>query len=178
MYVSSIFLDHTRKEIEQHIREKTFLEMQAIRKFIEIHADKDVFLITGKPGIGKSKNGLDLLRQLGEKYPEYDVVKVSDLHLVEQMLNKESKMILLLEDVFGKTNCKYSEDSDKSVLDVLQSYIDDGTVKIIFTIRSEVKKSLQYLYLFSSHRIFKGFEEIDLDSNKFKMNVDEKKTTS
>ncbi|CAG2223375.1 unnamed protein product [Mytilus edulis] len=108
-------------------------------------------------------------------YPEYDVVKVSDLHLVEQLLNKDSKMILLLEDVFGKTNCKFSKDSDKSVLDFLQSYIDDGTVKIIFTIRSEVKKSLQYQDLFSSHRIFKGFEEIDLDSSKFKMTVDEKK---
>ncbi|XP_052089815.1 uncharacterized protein LOC127726498 [Mytilus californianus] len=168
------FLDHTRKEIDQHIKEKTFVETRAIKTFMTIHSDKEVFLITGSAGKGKSRNGLDILRQLGEKYPTYDVVKVSNFHTVDKILNKDSRTILLLEDVFGKTNCRYSEDNDRHVLDILQAYINSGNVKVIFTIRSVVKKSLQYLHLFSSHRIFKGFEEINLNSSQFKMTKMEK----
>ncbi|CAG2246599.1 unnamed protein product [Mytilus edulis] len=104
----------------------------------------------------KSRNGLDILRQLGEKYPAYDVVKVSDLHTVDKILNEDSRTIILLEDVFGKTNCRYSEDNDRRFLDTLQAYIGE------------------YSPLFSSHRIFKGFEEINLNSSQFEMTIMEK----
>ncbi|CAC5414292.1 unnamed protein product [Mytilus coruscus] len=117
--------NHTRKEIDQRIKEKTFVETRAVKKFMTLHSDKYVFLITGSAGKGKSRNGLDILRQLGEKYPTYDVVKVSDLHSVEKILNNDSRTIFLLEDVFEAISNDVIHKEN-----VLQLFMDSNIKKI------------------------------------------------
>ncbi|CAG2234474.1 unnamed protein product [Mytilus edulis] len=58
----------TALEIQCHVNEGTFVETNAVRKFIANAEKFDVFVIYGSKGVGKTCSGLEILRQFGEGY--------------------------------------------------------------------------------------------------------------
>ncbi|CAC5391355.1 unnamed protein product [Mytilus coruscus] len=162
--------DQTSAEIESHKKEDTYLETEAVRQCIQLLESRNVVIISGREGSGKSRNALEILRQLKEKNGDFDVFKLIGLHYVSDIVKCNVTSIVLFDDAFDKTSELFSY--DEQVLDHLYSYIRINKVKLIFTIRNAVRHACQMLL--STHKLFHDLVDIDLNSEKFKLTEVEK----
>ncbi|CAG2228818.1 unnamed protein product [Mytilus edulis] len=103
----------------------------------------------------------------------YKCIKLNTLNEWEDMVSREDNVVVLLDDIFGETNCIYNREKDTPILDKVHAYVCKGNIKVIITIRDTVKR--QCHELFDDHRLFK-FDIIDLSSDKYKLNSKEKET--
>lgn len=93
---------YTRHQMEWHLKEGTFVETNALRKCQKRFNKYNVFIISGSDGTGKSRIGIELLRKLGNHYPDHDLIKITDWQDVADVLTTDKNVILLLDDVFRK----------------------------------------------------------------------------
>ncbi|CAG2188863.1 unnamed protein product [Mytilus edulis] len=87
------------------------------------------------------------------------------------MISREHNVVVLLDDIFGETNCIYNREKDTPTLDKVHAYVCKGNIKVIITIRDTVKRRCQEV--FDNHRLFK-FESIDLNTDKYNLSNEEK----
>ncbi|CAC5404550.1 unnamed protein product [Mytilus coruscus] len=164
--------NQTHMEIDCHVEEQTFVETNAVRKCKEWMDKKDVFVIIGKEGSGKSRNGLEILRQFGLTDEDFDLLKVTNIKQVKDIITDKRKTVVLIDDVFSSKEYPYNNLNNCHILDLLNARKYKGNMKIIFTVDSSKMNSFNYLLV--SHRLFQNCCKIDLSSSRFCMSEDEK----
>ncbi|CAG2227429.1 unnamed protein product [Mytilus edulis] len=170
--LSKIIKDQTTVEIETHESEGTYVEVRAVKHCVQLLESRNVVILSGREGSGKSRNGLEILKQLKEKNKDFDVFKLIRLNYVSDIVNCNVKSVILFDDVFHKTCEQFS--NDKQILEQLCPYISHNKVKVIFTMRNTVKHACNKLL--STHRLFHDWLDIDLNSEKFQLTTVEKQT--
>ena len=132
--------------------------------------EKGFIVLVGVRGSGKSRNSLELLRHY--KKQDCHVIKLDDLIDFKQVVNIDNKYIVVIDDVFGKTNCKFNEELHSDSLDYVKTCIDRGQIKVVFTMRHSIKSSCKNIIC--SHRLFNDADFLDLNSFQFAMSILEK----
>ncbi|CAC5391346.1 unnamed protein product [Mytilus coruscus] len=169
----SQLIRETLAEIDNHRKDQTYTEIKAVTACVQMLDNSKVLVLSGREGSGKSRNSLEIIRQMKEKHPEIDVIKLKRLTQFTDIIEKESMTIVLFEDVFGRINKQFCENNDIQILDILHSYINLGNLRVIFIMRNTVKHDCQDLL--SSHDIFcHSIAEVDLNSKEFKLSQKEK----
>ncbi|CAC5389491.1 unnamed protein product [Mytilus coruscus] len=164
----------TQTEIDGHLKKGTFVETPAIQACIKLLETNSLLILTGAAGTGKSRNSLEILHQFRIKHPEYKSVKLTDLHDFTNLVPNEEKLVVLFEDIFGRTNTKFSENTDVQIIDRLHACTIKGNIKVILTVRNTIRMSCEWIL--NSHTIFHGKCEVDLSSERFKMTKTEKES--
>ncbi|CAG2208806.1 unnamed protein product [Mytilus edulis] len=156
------------------MEEDTFVETNAVRKCVDWMDRKDVFVIIGGEGSGKSRIGLEILRQFGLTDEDFDLLKVIDFLQVMDIITDERKTVMLLDGVLPTKRCSYKNFNIDHTLDLLHARLCKGDVKFIFTLDSS--NSNFFKGLLASHRLFENCCKIDLSSDRFSMKEGEKAT--
>ncbi|CAC5392906.1 unnamed protein product [Mytilus coruscus] len=165
--------DDTKALIEDDVREGTFVTTKALTDGFLLLKQNGVLLITGHAGTGKSRMGRQLLHLFCTKDTSYKCIKLNSLEEWEDMVSLEDKVVVLIDDIFGETNCIYNREKDTPILDKVHAYVRKDNIKVIVTIRKTVKQQCQEV--FDNHRLLK-FELIDLSSKKYVLSWEEKHT--
>jgi hypothetical protein len=87
--------------------------------------------LTGIPGIGKSRNSLELLRTFCTENQGYSAIWLQRISEWSELINADDNLIVLIDDVFGRTNITFDGNEDLKPLDKIYSTIQKGTVKVI-----------------------------------------------
>ncbi|CAG2198266.1 unnamed protein product [Mytilus edulis] len=161
----------TKALIENDVREGTFVTTKALTDGLLLLKQNGVLLITGHAGTGKSRMGRQLLHLFCAKNASYKCIKLNALEEWEDMVNLEDKVVVLIDDIFGETNCIYNREKDIPILDKVHAYVCKDNIKVIVTIRVTVKRQCQEV--FDNHRLL-TFEFIDLSSKKYVLSWEEK----
>ncbi|XP_052081353.1 uncharacterized protein LOC127719334 [Mytilus californianus] len=164
--------NQTHMEIDCHVEEQTFVETNAVRKCKEWIYKKDVFVIIGNEGSGKSRNGLEILRQFGLIDEDFDLLKVTNIKQVKDIITDRRKTALLIDDGFSSKEYSNTRSNSYNILDLLNARKFKGNMKIVFTVDSTKINSFKYFLV--SHRLFQNYSKIDLNSPSFCMSEDEK----
>ena len=128
--------------------------------------------MTGIPGIGKSRNSRELLCTFCTENQDYSAIWLQRISEWRELINADDKLIVLIDDVFGRTNNTFDGNEDLKLLDIIYSTMQKGTVKVILTMRNTIKLSLSYLV--DSHRMLKAVNILDISSDRLQMTTDEK----
>ncbi|VDI62008.1 Hypothetical predicted protein [Mytilus galloprovincialis] len=174
--------EDTRALIEEDVREGTFVSTKAVTDGLLLLKQNGVLLITGYAGTGKSRIGRHILHMFCTENKSLKGIKIT-LAEWDNMTNTKEKndnredraenLVLLLDDIFGETNCIYNREKDTPILDKIHAYVCKGNIKVIITIRDTVKHQCQEV--FDSNRLFKS-DFIDLSSKKYVLRREEKHT--
>ncbi|CAG2192511.1 unnamed protein product [Mytilus edulis] len=164
--------NQTHMAIDCHMQEETFVETNAVRKCVDWMDRKDVFIIIGGEGSGKSRIGLEILRQFGLTDEDFDLFKVMDFRQVMDIITDERKTVMLLDGVLPTKGCSHKKMINYDILDLLHARLCKGDVKLIFTLDSSNSNSSKGLL--ASHRLFENCCKINLSSDRFSMSEDEK----
>ncbi|VDI03445.1 Hypothetical predicted protein [Mytilus galloprovincialis] len=168
-----VITGETSAEIDNHRKDQTYTEIKAVAACVQMLDNSKVLILSGREGSGKSRNSLEILRQMKDKHPEIDVIKLTRLSQFSGINEKDEMTIMLFEDVFGRISKQFCENTDVQILDCLHSYINLGTVKVIFVMRNNVKQECKSIL--SSHEIFcKHIAYLDLSSIEFGLSLKEK----
>ncbi|XP_071161599.1 uncharacterized protein [Mytilus edulis] len=163
----SRLLGLTKTEIDGHLKEGTFVETPAVQACIKLLETNSLLVLTGAAGTGKSRNSLEILLQFQVKNPEFKTIKLTELHDFADVVTEEEKLVILFEDIFGRTNTKFAENTDVQIIDRIHACTIKGNIKVILTVRDTIRMSCQWIL--NSHKIFHGKCEVDLSSETFKM---------
>ncbi|VDI36146.1 Hypothetical predicted protein [Mytilus galloprovincialis] len=163
--------DDTKALINGDIEEGTFVTTEAVTVGLLLLKQNGVLLITGCPGTGKSRISRNVLHMYCTGDTLYKCIKLDTLDEWEDIKSQQDNMVVLLDDIFGETNCTYNKEKDK-ILDKIHAYVCKGNIKVIITIRDSVKRQCQEV--FDSNRLFK-FDFIDLSSDRYGLSLKEKR---
>ncbi|XP_071180433.1 uncharacterized protein [Mytilus edulis] len=163
--------DDTKYLIEEDIKEGTFVMTKAVTDGLLLLKQNGVLLITGHAGTGKSRISRHILHIVCSKNNAYKCLMLNTLEELENMIRREEHAMVLLDDIFGETNCIYNREKYVPILDKVHAYVCQGNIKVIITIRDTVKRQCQEV--FENHRLFQ-FQFIDLSSNKYELDIFEK----
>lgn len=166
-----IFTERTLADIDILHKEDTFVKTAVMEKAISCLEEKRFVVLVGVKGSGKSRNSLELLRHY--KKQDYHVIKLDDLIEFKQVVNIKDKYIVVIDDVFGKTNCKFSEELHSDSLNYVMTCINSGQIKVVFTMRHSIKSSCKNIIC--RCRLFKDADFLDLNSFQFAMTALEKR---
>ncbi|XP_052076750.1 uncharacterized protein LOC127714740 isoform X2 [Mytilus californianus] len=158
-------------EIEHHKKENTFVTTSVVPSCVQLLRENNVLVLTGRAGSGKSRNSLEILHQC--KTQGYQIIKLTDLKDFEDIFLPKVKTVILCEDIFGRTNNVFTQNSDVEILNRVNACVNIGNTKIVFTVRDIVKRSCNWV--FSSNRLFYKFVEVDICSKEFELKEEEKK---
>lgn len=149
-----------------------FVKTRAVDEAIKIMESQNMVVLTGSAGSGKSAIAIYVLKhfQMTKNYQPLKILTFTDLSILINP-NPDEPVIVLLEDIFGRTNYTYVENSDRNVLGELGTCIGN-TLKVIITIRTTIMKSC--MSLFYTSNVFCGLRVVDL-SRDFKLVKAEKK---
>ncbi|VDI51632.1 Hypothetical predicted protein [Mytilus galloprovincialis] len=164
--------DDTKALIEGDLKEDTFVMTKAVKYGLLLLKQNGVLLITGHAGTGKSRISRHILQIVCSENNSYKYLKLNTLAEWGTIICREEHSIILLDDIFGETNCIYNREKDIPILDKIYAYVCKGNIKVIITIRDTVKRQCQEV--FEKHRLFK-FEFIDLSSDNYTLDYFEKK---
>ncbi|VDI02086.1 Hypothetical predicted protein [Mytilus galloprovincialis] len=164
--------NQTHMEIDYHVEQGTFVETNAVRKCKEWMNKKDVFVIIGNEGSGKSRIGLELLRQFGLIDEDFDLLKVTNIKQVKDLITDERKTAVLIDDEFRSKENSNKNLNNCDILDFLSARKHKKNMKIIFTVNSSTMSSFKIVLV--SHGLFQNCCKIDLSTDRFCMSEEEK----
>jgi hypothetical protein len=76
--------------------------------------------------------GLELLHRYSTRFRNYRCIQLYNLSDWLDVLSMEDKYIVFLDDVFGKTNLIYSDNTDNKHMDTILTYVQNGQVKALY----------------------------------------------
>lgn len=167
------YTEITEATVHACANEGTFVFTNTVTDAMDNLLKFGIALITGHPGTGKTRMGLELLHRYSTRFRNYRCIQLQNLSDWLDVLSIEDKYIVFLDDVFGKTNFIYSENTDNKHMDTILTYVQNGQVKVIITMRENIKHMCNRLFL--SHRLFKNIPDFNLGSDTFGMNKNEKR---
>ncbi|CAG2207454.1 unnamed protein product [Mytilus edulis] len=152
---------HSNAIIQGHLSDETFVKTVALEKGKTILNKQSLLVLLGKGGSGKTQIALHLASVYKDKgyiplfFSDKDVIKYRDL------ISLAEKNIVIVEDLFGRTNVDFYEDSHRNILDILSNCLKTSTLmKMVFTIRNDPKCSENII---AKHDIFDKKCIINLD---------------
>ncbi|VDI09981.1 Hypothetical predicted protein [Mytilus galloprovincialis] len=129
-------------------------------------------VITGHPGAGKSRLGLEILHQYTQQQNEYSNSAVkSSLPAFQDTIDIDDTCIILFDDIFGKTTCTLNEENDLKYVNALTSFVNGQKVKVVITMRESVKNMC--ISFIKKMQLFRNI--VDLESERFKMSRKDRK---
>ncbi|XP_063448810.1 uncharacterized protein LOC134728217 isoform X1 [Mytilus trossulus] len=164
--------DDTKAIVEEDLNEDTFVVTKAVTDSLLLLKQNGVLLITGHAGTGKSRISRHILQMVCSKSNAYKCLKLNTLEEWGNIICREEHLIVLLDDIFGETNCIYNREKYVPILDKVHAYVCQGNTKVIITIRDTVKRQCQEV--FENHRLFQ-FKFIDLSSDNYTLDFFEKR---
>ncbi|CAC5401690.1 unnamed protein product [Mytilus coruscus] len=157
-------IDHSNAIIQCHLEDETFVKTAALEKGSTILKDQNLLILVAKGGSGKTqiaRNLASIYRDEGYIplfFSDKDVIKYRDL------ISLAEKQVVIVEDLFGRTNVDFYEDYHRNILDILSNCLKKSShLKMIFTIRNDPKCEENIL---ANHDIFhkKCILNLDYDS--------------
>ena len=123
--------------------------------------------MTGIPGIGKSRNSLELLHAFCTENQGYSAISLLKRSEWIELINDDDNLIVLIDDIFSRPNDTSDENEDLKLLEIMYSTIQKGTVKVILTMRNTIKLALSDRI--NSHRMLKDVNILDISSGRLQM---------
>ncbi|CAG2207449.1 unnamed protein product [Mytilus edulis] len=148
----SVKQDHSIARIQSHRDDETFVHTMALNKGTNILKEENLLVLLAKGGSGKTQIALHLASIYKDEgyiplfLSDKDVIKYRDL------ISLTDKNIVIVEDLFGRTNVDFHEDDHRNILDKLSSCLKRSKLlKIVFIIRNDPKCEENIL---AKHEIF------------------------
>lgn len=165
-------IDQTEWQLSQKLGNPCYTELPVLDDVIKRVLETGIVVITGKAGDGKTTLGLSVLRHFHKVcYSTPINLLNSNPHELHKILMTDKNCVLLMDDIFGKTNFEIKRfERWQPMLEELHSYKGFGnpdmrSVFIVITLRSNIYfESLRYLrsVKFSEHNIFATPYLVDL----------------
>ncbi|XP_034326020.2 uncharacterized protein [Magallana gigas] len=165
-------IDQTEWQLSQKLGNPCYTELPVLDDVIKRVLETGIVVITGKAGDGKTTLGLSVLRHFHNVcYSTPINLLNSNPHELHKILMTDKNCVLLMDDIFGKTNFEIKRfERWQPMLEELHSYKGFGnpdmrSVFIVITLRSNIYfESLRYLrsVKFSEHNIFATPYLVDL----------------
>lgn len=170
--INLLLLDQTEWQLSQKLGSPCYTELPVLDDVIKRVLETGIVVITGKAGDGKTTLGLSVLRHFHKVcYSTPINLLNSNPHELHKILMTDKNCVLLMDDIFGKTNFEIKRfERWQPMLEELHSYKGFGnpdmrSVFIVITLRSNIYfESLRYLrsVKFSEHNIFSTPYLVDL----------------
>lgn len=170
--INLLLLDQTEWQLSQKLGNPCYTELPVLDDVIKRVLETGIVVITGKAGDGKTTLGLSVLRHFHKVcYSTPINLLNSNPHELHKILMTDKNCVLLMDDIFGKTNFEIKRfERWQPMLEELHSYKGFGnpdmrSVFIVITLRSNIYfESLRYLrsVKFSEHNIFATPYVVDL----------------
>ncbi|CAG2193466.1 unnamed protein product [Mytilus edulis] len=135
-YSESFLLDNSRREIEYHDEDKTYVKTSSVTAAIEILESKNLLILIGRAGSGKTSTALEIASVFHGK--DYIVMKLEQ-NLAQDFKTyfiSKNKQLVIFEDLFGKADIRFDVDIHSNLLKVLKPHVSNGVSKFIITVRS------------------------------------------
>ncbi|CAG2207129.1 unnamed protein product [Mytilus edulis] len=159
--------------LKVHTEAGTFVETCAVSAAMTFLKKFGIVVITGPPGSGKSRIAMELLHQFSNQEKSYQVLQLPDISEWQDVIELNEDCIVLCDDILGRINCDLDENIHSKLIDMIITYVTNGHVKVIMTLRERVKRIRNCL--FTRRRSLLCECIIDLSSESFQMNDEEKR---
>lgn len=129
-------LDNTRREIEFHDEDKTYVKTSAVTAATELLESNNLLIIFGRAGSGKTSTALEIASLFHAN--GYIIIKLEQniANDFKTYFICNNKQLIIFEDLFGKADIRYNENIHSNLLEVLQPHVSNGVSKFIITVRS------------------------------------------
>ncbi|XP_071130411.1 uncharacterized protein [Mytilus edulis] len=160
--------------VEALEKENTFISTPILDVGLEFLNKRGVVLITGMAGIGKTRNCFNLMNMFcSETEFKYQMIKLKNIIEWDELIDLDKNYIVFIDDIFGKTNANYDKEIHGKILNKVYAFVQKGNIKVIVSTRDTVKRQCQD-FIGSHPRLFQNCE-IDLNTEPFQMNVEQKR---
>ncbi|VDI36943.1 Hypothetical predicted protein, partial [Mytilus galloprovincialis] len=147
---------------------------RAVAKCLEVLNQNKVLVLAADGGRGKTALSLYLAKHfLDSNYKPLLFVE-KDIVLKREMIDFKENYFIIIEDLFGRSNIRFDDETHKNILDILNINMKGNQCKckLVLTVR---KTPGSLFDLFDKHEIFKQARIINLDDENFALTRDEKK---
>lgn len=138
-------IDQTEWQLSQKLGNPCYTELPVLDDVIKRVLETGIVVITGKAGDGKTTLGLSVLRHFHKVcYSTPINLLNSNPHELHKILMTDKNCVLLMDDIFGKTNFEIKRfERWQPMLEELHSYKGFGnpdmrSVFIVITLRSNI----------------------------------------
>ncbi|CAG2209558.1 unnamed protein product [Mytilus edulis] len=136
----------TKTEIDGHLNELTFVETPAYRACIKLLENELTSDINRSSRYRKKQKQFRNTPSVPNKYPEYKSVKLTDFcYDFTDVVTEEEKLVILFEDIFGRTNTRFAENTDVQIIDRIHACTIKGNIKVVLTVRDTIRMSCQWI---------------------------------
>ncbi|XP_071146621.1 uncharacterized protein [Mytilus edulis] len=162
-YRKTNIIAQTKARLLEHSKDVTYAITEDVKICYEILEKYKILVMFAKAGGGKSKTSL----QIAMKYQEYmftPMIFVNDeITQNRDLINFNDQTIVIVEDLFGRSNINFNEDLHRGILDVLYACIkrESCKSKLIITIRGDDETNRN---LIEKHKIFEKDVLINIDT--------------
>ncbi|CAC5401686.1 unnamed protein product [Mytilus coruscus] len=116
-------LDHSNAIINSHGEDQTFVKTCALDEARRILNAQNLLILLAKSGSGKTQIALHLASQYeAEGYIPF-LFSDQDITNYRDLISLDEKNIVIVKDLFGRTNVDFSENKHRNVLDILSSFL-------------------------------------------------------
>lgn len=128
--------ENTRMEIEGHDADDTYVKTSAVTAAIDLLRTKNLLIIIGKAGIGKSSTALAIASAFHAKVNMVMKLEHNLAKDFKRYYNRRFKQLIILEDFLGQSDLQYCSKKHANILDVLAPHVHHGISKFIITTRT------------------------------------------
>lgn len=162
-------------EIEEHDADDTYVKTSAVTAATDLLRTKNLLIIIGKAGIGKSLTALAIASAFHAKGNmvmklEHNLAK--EFKRYYNIYNRQFKQLIIFEDFLGQSDGQYCSKKHADILDVLEPHVHRGISKFIFTTRSyKIEDAADEII--KCHKLFSNGAIINLNG-EFSLSTTEK----
>lgn len=156
---------HTEALLLTHSKDDTYIVTEDVKTCCDILEKYKALIIIAKAGGGKSKTSLQIVKMYQEKLYTPMVFVNDEILRNRDLINFDDQNIVIIEDLFGRSNIEFNEDVHTGILDVLYSCLKTESCKskLIISVRGN---DVMIRKLIERHKLFEKEMFINLDKIK------------